>query len=809
MPTTATEWLDEWYDSEDVTELEAVLQSAGLPYGIITELPESLKQSIARGLGESFSQDYWQKIAETTGGEADEIIRRGLEEGQSIRDIARQIRESLIEGGEGERRADIRAYNIARTESANALNSGRRAAIDDFYEQVGEDLPIKTVWLSVLGNTTRPEHAELDGVPADKNGMWNLAGYEVPWPGHWSLPPSQRCNCFPMGTLVSGDFVGAQRAWYDGAIAEIETESGARISLTPQHPVVTSKGLVPAGEIQPGDQVLTYCVQVDSSATESFDSVISGSGCCDGIENKPVPIEQVFEAMLARSIASTSFVEVRRAEVDDFYGDGKSIQGDVEIVRPDWELLNDGEVGEFQERGDSVFIFENRQLPFESSSGTLGLNEWAVGLALPCPPSSPDLPFNSGPIGLQSVPLQSLRVGLASHFDARLDESSLQDGPAISSFLRELQERFACCVPSDQFAKFGDCSALSPTRSPRRGFGFLSEVDAVLADEPFHDAIGASNLFGKVGDRVAGLVRFDQVAQVRRRQYIGHVFDLHSRFGLVVASDPQDSITWGIVTSNCRCSLITEMGMTDDDALAELEAYQERVAEGKSVGCCGEKDGQKGDAPGHPFRGNQWSGGQGGSNEPPSLPQQESPKQKPKQLSRASLAKLEPDYDQVEDEVKREAMRTAVGAYYNGQFEAMNGSLRSGEKADEEVQTYNDNLKAIFEELGHPLKADTMLYRYVKKMPFDVTTPGAEFEDKGFVSTTADKNLVHDLGIGGDVSERKVFNIRVPEGTKVISGMGGRDASQEVTLPPGLKFRVVSLGKKTYWGQVVNLEVVT
>jgi len=49
--------------------------------------------------------------------------------------------------------------------------------------------------LSALGNTTRATHAELDGVPENKNGMWDLSGYEIPWPGHIDLPANERCNC--------------------------------------------------------------------------------------------------------------------------------------------------------------------------------------------------------------------------------------------------------------------------------------------------------------------------------------------------------------------------------------------------------------------------------------------------------------------------------------------------------------------------------------------------------------------------------------------------------------------------------------
>jgi hypothetical protein len=102
-----------------------------------------------------------------------------------------------------------RGQNIARTESGNALNGARSAAMDRLQEEV-PGLKTKKTWMSVLGTTTRDSHAELDGVPADEDGMWNLAGYDVPWPGHWSLPPSERCNC--QCTIVEGWGMGDEAA---------------------------------------------------------------------------------------------------------------------------------------------------------------------------------------------------------------------------------------------------------------------------------------------------------------------------------------------------------------------------------------------------------------------------------------------------------------------------------------------------------------------------------------------------------------------------------------------------------------------
>ena len=200
MPTTATEWLDT--NPGDVSALEEMLQGSDMPFKVFTELPLSMKQEITKQLSGSFEQPYWADIAKTTGGDAEKYLRQGLRDGWSIRRIANTMASSFQEGTV--KYARKRATNIARTEAANALNGARKSSMDLLAGDLGPQVPMRSVWLSVLGNTTRGNHADLDGVPADENGLWNLGGYMIPWPGHFSLPPEERCSCQCTITLELG-----------------------------------------------------------------------------------------------------------------------------------------------------------------------------------------------------------------------------------------------------------------------------------------------------------------------------------------------------------------------------------------------------------------------------------------------------------------------------------------------------------------------------------------------------------------------------------------------------------------------------
>lgn len=178
--STASEWL--------ATHPGA---AADLPPGILVENPQWMKDQIAAALRESFAQPYWQKIGETTRGDIEQFLRIGLQEGESAATIASRINEAFPD-----EYSYRRGMLVARTEAGHSLNSARDLSIQQMKQELGEvGKYIGKSWVSVLGNTTRDAHADLDGVLADENGLWNLDGVMIPWPAHIDLPPSQRCNC--------------------------------------------------------------------------------------------------------------------------------------------------------------------------------------------------------------------------------------------------------------------------------------------------------------------------------------------------------------------------------------------------------------------------------------------------------------------------------------------------------------------------------------------------------------------------------------------------------------------------------------
>lgn len=190
----ATDWLLSLQDEdEDLSalwpEVFSLPGGGAVDLAFATEWPAWMKAEISKQMKETFEQPFWAGINDTTAKGIEAHVLKGLEDGLSIR----EIRESMVGDGLNEYYRN-RGINIARTESGSALNGARSAAMDRLQEEV-PGLKVKRTWMSVLGTTTRDSHAHLDGVPADRDGEWYLGGVKVPWPGHWRLPPSERCQC--------------------------------------------------------------------------------------------------------------------------------------------------------------------------------------------------------------------------------------------------------------------------------------------------------------------------------------------------------------------------------------------------------------------------------------------------------------------------------------------------------------------------------------------------------------------------------------------------------------------------------------
>ena len=73
-----------------------------------------------------------------------------------------------------------------------ALNAGHQATADMLAQ---EGLAFVKTWTTVGDDDVRESHAGMEGVGTDARGMFDLNGYLVPYPAHWSLPARERIRC--------------------------------------------------------------------------------------------------------------------------------------------------------------------------------------------------------------------------------------------------------------------------------------------------------------------------------------------------------------------------------------------------------------------------------------------------------------------------------------------------------------------------------------------------------------------------------------------------------------------------------------
>ena len=98
-----------------------------------------------------------------------------------------------------------------------------------------------------------------------------------------------------------------------------------------------------------------------------------------------------------------------------------------------------------------------------------------------------------------------------------------------------------------------------------------------------------------------------------------------------------------------------------------------------------------------------------------------------------------------------------------------------------------DGIDSIFLKVN-PTTQDSIVYRGVVGLIFE-NKRGAIFRDKGFVSTSQDKDIAKEYG-------KNIIAIHIPKGSKVIdidsmkmSGLFGEE--KEILLPRGSKFKII------------------
>jgi hypothetical protein len=395
-----------------------------------------------------------------------------------------------------------------------------------------------------------------------------------PWlQTHW---PQLHWNCFLPGTVVSGSFVGGLKARYAGVAVEIETFRGHRLRVTANHPVMTGRGWQLACDLCEGDTLFTDALEVKLPVPLKVDD-----------EERPARIEDVFQSLglHARSVSEVSPL--------DLYGDGHAVEGKIDVVGADCGLVGELASHAAQALDYLSFVGRNAGRAALNRLGYLRSLLGGLGSAGSCGPSFPALAAHRVGVGLHSLPFGEFGFRATSERHAILAEQSSNHDVIAPAFIRELLNRVSGLVafdhgrnvPADNYRvgpsrldalRFQDSrnsvmldvvlgrNGTRPLASPV-SFGNLGGVcvrplrcgPAAHLDTPAGEklrgcVVSGAKFVNKLHESSTGRIAADKLIKVRRFDYSGHVYDLHSTTGWLMAN--------GVVASNCRSVVIPLFG---------------------------------------------------------------------------------------------------------------------------------------------------------------------------------------------------------------------------------------------------------
>lgn len=264
-----------------------------------------------------------------------EITSRKFGEALTWKETTRLLEEKLLDegfytvpwrNGRGSMRLDSYAELVARTTTAEATNTGTLNQMREMGKvlvKMTEHNTTCKVCASRQGRVYRT--VEIDELPeGDPRRAFPHIREGMPrWPTYKTVHP----NCFVSGTPVLAQGVIAHSGRdYVGEIITVTIAGGNKLTVTPNHPILTPEGWVKAGALLKGDKVVKYTRIDDFLVGKHPDDI-----------NVPTLIEQVPHALRKALGVSAYSVETTP---EQFHGDGTD--GKIAVIHSYSLLGNEG-----------------------------------------------------------------------------------------------------------------------------------------------------------------------------------------------------------------------------------------------------------------------------------------------------------------------------------------------------------------------------------------------------------------------------------------------------------------------------------
>ncbi len=353
-----------------------------------------------------------------------------------------------------------------------------------------------------------------------------------PAPGlSWPMDLNDKYGtCLTEGTEVGAANVEAgYRVKYDGPVVALRFASGRHLTVTPNHAVLTPRGFIRARFLKQGDYA------VGAEWTEEVATGIFGQDGDEAI----APVEEKFAALLRGTAGSGELAKFRQVVgAVDFHGDGRFMDGDVDVVRPNSLLQREVDPALRKPNGeDEILPAGKLQGAFHGLCAMFQAKRrgrFASGRVMSG--SNPLVPFRDRHLCVPHAEADGLRPDSDASFDKQSSEQRL----AHSSLASQVDVgRLPGNVAVKERRQVGS--------APANGYGSgLRDRTSLVASSVHPSSEGAQtdpHLAGDLEERFPGLVAPDRIVGVHREWYDGHVYDLSTATRWFVAN--------GIVTHNC------------------------------------------------------------------------------------------------------------------------------------------------------------------------------------------------------------------------------------------------------------------
>lgn len=334
--------------------------------------------------------------------------------------------------------------------------------------------------------------------------------------------PPMHPNCvLPDTEIIAPGIEAITKSDYSGDVIKFVTANGRNVAVTPNHIVPTSRGWIRAKNLVKGDKVFCYrgCIESRTIGTPTDN-------------NRTPTIENLFASIIEAQGSTTCCVPA--ASVD--------LKGDVIPNSKINIIFVDGKLGDKINTLMSKFISdsfligtgETRESVL-SRDGSLSKLLIRIGLAFDGFMGG----FDKGSVFFRSSATSRDLISLrrASDYDARLFKYSVNDTATDFILIGDSQTTHAGSVISDD----GSLINLSLSSVNRN-----SQSNSIFNENFFNSFSSLMNNSRYLSDTFTTLIEVDDIIDIQRCFYSGHVYDASSLSTLYIAN--------GIVTSNCHCS---------------------------------------------------------------------------------------------------------------------------------------------------------------------------------------------------------------------------------------------------------------